>query len=389
MTSTAQPPATTSDTAMMRALAVRPGVPDSLHAREVRRPTVDDVANGRGVLVRLLRVGLDGTDHEIIKAEYGQAPPGDDFLIIGHENLGEVVEVGPNVPSSIRPGTLVVSTVRRPGHSIYDLIGRQDVTLDAVYYERGINLLHGYLSEWYVEDCAWVVSLAPALTRVGVLLEPTSVAEKGVGQAYALQRRLPLWRPERGLVVGAGTIGLLAALVLRLRGLDVTVYSRRPPPYRNSKLAEALGATYESSSLRPLPDVARDHGPFDIVLEASGFSPLAWAAADVLGKNGVLVLSSVTGGDRAAQIPSDHINQGFVLGNKVMVGTVNASREDFERGAHDLVLAETLYAGWLEQLLTTPVAGLADARTVVAALEDADTIKAFVEIAPSSRTTTR
>jgi glucose 1-dehydrogenase len=373
----------------MCALAVRPGVADSLHGREVRRPTVDDVPNGRGVLVRLLRVGLDGTDHEIIKAEYGQAPPGDDFLIIGHENLGEVVRVGPNVPSSIRPGTFVVSTVRRPGHSIYDLIGRQDVTLDDVYYERGINLLHGYLSEWYVEDCAWVVSLAPALSRVGVLLEPTAVAEKGVGQAYALQRRLPLWRPERGLVIGAGTIGLLAALVLRLRGLEVTVYSRRPPPYRNSKLAEALGAKYESSSLRALPDVARNHGSFDIVFEASGFSPLAWEAADVLGKNGVLVLSSVTAGNRSAQIPSDHINQGFVLGNKVMVGTVNASREDFERGAHDLVLAETLYPGWLEQLLTTPVTGLADARAVVAALEDAATIKAFVEIAGSSWTVTR
>jgi glucose 1-dehydrogenase len=375
----------TADAATMRAIAVRPGVADSLHAREVRRPQLDDIPNGRGVLVRVLRVGLDGTDHDIIKAEYGQAPPGDDFLIIGHENLGEVADVGPNVPRSIRPGGLVVSTVRRPGHSIYDLIGRQDVTLDDVYYERGINLLHGYLSEWYVEDCAWVVSLAPALSRVGVLLEPTSVAEKGIGQAYALQRRLPLWRPERGLVIGAGTIGLLAALVLRLRGLDVTVYSRRPGPYLNSELAEAIGARYESSSLRPLGDVARDHGPFDIAFEASGFSPLAWEAADVLGKNGVLVLSSVTGGDRTAQIPSDHVNQGFVLGNKVMVGTVNAPREDFERGADDHLLAEALYPGWLERLLTTPVNGLGDPAAVLAALEDEHTIKAHVEIgAPSA-----
>ncbi|TMC63845.1 MAG: glucose dehydrogenase, partial [Chloroflexi bacterium] len=132
----------------------------------------------------------------------------------------------------------------------------------------------------------------------------------------------------------------------RLRGLDVTVYSRRPGPYLNSELAEAIGAHYESSSLRPLPDVAREHGPFDIAFEASGFSPLAWEAADVLGKNGVLILSSVTGGGRSAEIPSDHINQGFVLGNKVMVGTVNAPREDFERGADDHVLAEALYPGW-------------------------------------------
>jgi len=370
--------------ATMRAIAVRPGVADSLHARDVRQPRVDDVSNGRGVLVRVLRMGLCGTDRDIIRAEYGQAPPGDDFLIIGHENLGEVVDVGPNVPPSIRPGGLVVSTVRRPGHSIYDLIGRQDITLDDVYYERGINLLHGYLSEWYVEDCAWVVPLGPALSSVGVLLEPTSVAEKGIGQAYALQRRLPLWRPERGLVIGAGTIGLLAALVLRLRGLDVTVYSRRPGPYLNSELAEAIGARYQSSSLRPLADVAREQGPFDIAFEASGFSPLAWAAADVLGKNGVLVLSSVTGGARTEEIPSDHINEGFVLGNKVMVGTVNASREDFERGANDQLLAEALYPGWLERLLTTPINGLADPAAVLRALEDQHTIKAHVEIAAPS-----
>jgi glucose 1-dehydrogenase len=373
------------DDATMHALAVHPGVADSLHARTVPRPRVADIPGGRGVLVRVLRLGLDGTDHEIIKAEYGQAPAGDDFLIIGHENLGEVVEVGPNVPSAIRPGTLVVSTVRRPGHSVYDLIGRQDVTLDDVYYERGINLLHGYLSEWYVEDCAWVVSLAPVLSSVGVLLEPTSVAEKGIGQAFALQRRLPLWRPTRGLVIGAGTIGLLAALVLRLRGLDVTVYSRRRGPYLNSDLVEAIGATYESSSVRPLADVSKDHGPFDVAFEASGFSPLVWEAADVLGKNGVLILSSVTGGDRTAEIPSDHINQGFVLGNKVMVGTVNASRDDFERGAHDLVIAESLYPGWLGRLLTTPVNGLGDPAPVVAALEDKATIKAYVEISAMSR----
>src|SRR5439155_3445837 len=131
-----------------------------------------------------LRVGVDGTDKEIVAAEYGQAPPGAGFLITGHESLGEVVEVGPNTPSSLRPGTLVVATVRRPGASVYDRIGMQDFTTDDVYFERGINLLHGYLTEYYVEDCAWVVPLPPGLREVGVLLEPTTVAEKGVNQAY-------------------------------------------------------------------------------------------------------------------------------------------------------------------------------------------------------------
>jgi threonine dehydrogenase-like Zn-dependent dehydrogenase len=219
------------------------------------------------------------------------------------------------------------------------------------------------------------------LSGVGVLLEPMSVAEKGIGQARAIQRRLPLWRPERALVIGAGTIGLLATLILRLRGLEVTVFSRREAPYLNSNLVEAIGAVYESSSSRSIEEVSTDHGPFDLIIEASGFSPFAWEAARVLRKDGVLVLSSVTGGDRTAEIPSDAINQGFVLGNKVMVGAVNASREDFERGADDLLLSEARFPGWLERLLTTPVQDLEDPRAVLTALEDRETIKAYVEIA--------
>src|SRR6266496_3248933 len=102
----------------MKALAVIPGRPNSMHLRDVPVPTVRDVPDGRGVLVKVLRVGVDGTDKEINAAEYGAAPEGHDFLITGHEGLGRVVEVGPNVPSRVQPGGLVVSTVRRPGTSI-------------------------------------------------------------------------------------------------------------------------------------------------------------------------------------------------------------------------------------------------------------------------------
>ena len=127
----------------MKAIAVRPGEPNSIHLREIPEPQVSDVPGGRGVKVRVLRVGVDGTDKEINAAEYGAAPEGDDFLIIGHENFGVVEEVGPNVPDTIRPGGYVVASVRRPGSSIYGKIGLQDFTTDDVYFERGINLRHG------------------------------------------------------------------------------------------------------------------------------------------------------------------------------------------------------------------------------------------------------
>src|SRR5438477_11114850 len=231
----------------MKAIAVHPGKPNSIHLEDVPRPKVTDVPDGRGVLVRVLRVGVDGTDKEINAAEYGAAPPGDDFLIIGHENFGEVVEAGPNVPDTITPGTYVVASVRRPGSSIYGKIGLQDFTTDDVYYERGINLLHGYLTEYYVEDSDFVCPLPRTLREVGVLLEPTTVGEKGINQAYEIQRRLKVWQPRRAAILGSGTIGLLMALAARLRGLELTVFSLPRKPYRNADLVEELGGVYVSS----------------------------------------------------------------------------------------------------------------------------------------------
>ena len=365
----------------MRAVAVFPGKPDSLHLREVPRPHLEDVPGGRGVLVKILRVGSCGTDGEIVEGLFGSAPKGDDYLIIGHENLGRVVEVGPNVSSSLQPGTLVVATVRRPGDSIYDQIGMQDMTTDDAR-ERGINLIHGFLAEYYVDDAAFLVPLPDSLEAVGVLLEPLSIAEKGIRQAFEIQGRLRVWHPERAAVLGAGPIGLLTALALRLRGIEVAVYSRRRPPYLNSELLEAIGARYISSSDSTLAQLADAAGPFDLIFDATGSSPLAFGAAEILGKNGVLILASVTGGDVTAELPTDHINQGFVLGNKVMVGTVNSHRDDFVEGVEDLLRSEAFYPGWLAQLITTRVEGLEHHDEMLRHLrDDRDAIKVVVEVA--------
>jgi threonine dehydrogenase-like Zn-dependent dehydrogenase len=365
----------------MKAIAVYPGKPHSMHLEEVPMPKITDIPNGQGALVKVLRVGVDGTDKEINAAEYGMAPEGEQFLITGHENFGQVVEVGPNVPDTIRPGTYVVATVRRPGHSIYDQVGLQDMTTDDVYYERGINLRHGYLTEYYVEDAAYIVTLPGSLREVGVLLEPLTVAEKGLNQAYEIQRRLKVWQPRRAAVVGAGTIGLLATLAMRLRGLEVTCYSRRLPPYRNSDLITELGARYISSQQSALAHASEKYGPFDLIFEASGFSPMVFQAAEALGKNGVLMLSSVTGGENKVEVNADKINEGFVLGNKVMVGTVNASHVDFVSGVNDLVKAEAFFPGWLNKLLTTRVNGLENyAEMLRHLIEDKEAIKVYIEV---------
>src|SRR4051795_6603609 len=158
----------------MKAIAVIPGRPNSVHLAELAKPSLSDVPDGRGVLVKVLRVGVDGTDKEINAAEYGAAPPGYEFLVIGHEGFGIVEEVAEGV-TEFKRGDYVVATVRRPGKSIYDVIGTNDMTTDDTYFERGINLRHGYLTEQYVDDVEFIVKVPKGLKHVGVLLEPTTV----------------------------------------------------------------------------------------------------------------------------------------------------------------------------------------------------------------------
>jgi glucose 1-dehydrogenase len=382
---TSRPEAGAAGQRTMKAIAVHPCKADTMHLREVPRPSIDEVPGGRGVLVQVLRVGVDGTDKEINAAEYGAAPPGDDYLITGHESFGRVVEIGPGV-SDLAVGDYVVATVRRPGSSIYDQIGTYDMTTDDTYYERGINLRHGFLAEYYVDDPEYIVKVPPMLREVGVLLEPTTVVEKGIAQAFEIQRRLRVWRPRKAAVMGAGTIGLLAALVLRLRGLDVTVFGRTAAPYLNSDLIQDLGARYISTATTPILNAAATHGPFDIIFEATGASAVVFESMRALAKNGVLVLSSVTGGDRMIQVPADRINLEFVLGNKVMVGTVNANREYFELGVKDLTHAEAQYTGWLKRLLTHPVKGLENWKLLLDTLSTArGAIKVYCEVAEDPR----
>ncbi len=365
----------------MKAIAVFPGKAGSIHLTEVPKPSVQDIPNGRGVLVKVLRVGVDGTDKEINAAEYGQAPPGSDFLVIGHESFGQVEAVGPKV-TEVKPGDYVAATVRRPGSSIYDEIGTYDMTTDDTYFERGINLRHGFLTEYYVDEPEYIIRVPEGLKHVGVLMEPTSIAEKGIVQAYEIQRRLHVWQPRRAAVLGTGPLGLLATLFLRLRGLEVVALGRTRPPFLNAQLIEELGARYVSTQDLTLKQASDKFGPFDIIIEGTGFSPLVFEAMDALAKNGVLVMVSITGGDRKVEIPADKINLGFVLGNKVAVGTVNANREYFEIGAKDLSQAELQYPGWLSKLLTHPVDGLANYEKMIKLLtEEKGAIKVYVNVA--------
>jgi len=332
----------------MRAVVVTPKQPHS--TRLIERPIPE-----RGpdeYFIRCLEVGIDGTDQEIVAGLYGEAPHGEDVLILCHESLGEVVE-GCSSDEIFCVGDLVVPTVRRPDpeRCLNCRVGEFDFCLNGKYRERGIKQLHGYLSDYYAERAEYLIRIPAESRRIAVLLEPLAVVEKAYRQVSEIQRRMR-WQPARVVVVGAGSIGMLAMMIGLLRGLEVVVYSRHDPQGTRAEILRNTGATYVNSDKQTMEDMAKELGAPDILFEATGHSPFAWQGAGILRTNGIACLLSVTGGDREAVIPSDRLNANLVLGNRLIFGSVNQHRIDFEQALVDLTAAEQRWPGLTAKYIT-------------------------------------
>ena len=372
----------------MKAVAVTPGTKHSVHQRDIPEPTLDtqphphvcQVAEGKGVLVEVLKVGVDATDREVNEALYGAAPPGSDFLVIGHESFGRVLEVGRDVKTLV-PGDYVSCTVRRPGGSLYDKIGRNDITSEETYYERGINLAHGFMAERFVDDAEYMVKVPRELKHLGVLAEPASVCAKAIEQAYQAQLRMQVWEPKRAFVMGAGQIGLLATMMLKLRGIEVFTLATRPGPHLKSEIVEAFGATYVGTKQTSIPDLAKQVGKPDIIFEATGNAGVCFQSMEVLAHNGVLIWTSITGGQYDVAFNGAKINLDWVLGNKLLLGSVNGNRRHFEQGIQAMSLGEHTYPGVIGRILTNPIAGFDGYQDMMKQLEDKEALKVFVNIA--------
>jgi threonine dehydrogenase-like Zn-dependent dehydrogenase len=332
----------------MRAVAVTPGTRDSLHFRDdAPEPRPGD----HDTLVRVLETGVCGTDMEIQQGRYGEAPPDSPYLILGHENFG-VVESSPD-GSPLAPGQLVVSTVRRPcpENCPQCAIGRNDNCITANYTERGIRRRHGFMSERYVEDPRYLIPVPAHLRGFGVLVEPMSVVQKGIDQAWRAQQRMD-WAPRQALVLGAGPIGILAAAALRMRGLEVTVAAHgREGSFKDVLLRDA-GIRYVSTQTTPIEEMPRAFGHLDVVFEATGAVQVIVPAMRAVGTNGVCVLSSVTEAGNTLDVDVGGLNHDVVLGNRLVVGTVNGGRHHFEGAVRDLETAEERLPGWMARLVT-------------------------------------
>ncbi|HKW05615.1 MAG TPA: glucose 1-dehydrogenase [Nitrososphaerales archaeon] len=299
--------------------------------------------------LQVQKIGICGTDRDIISGFYGESPIGSDYLVIGHESLSRVSALGAGV-SGFKKGDLVVPTVRRncPENCLNCKGGQSDMCLTGHYQEHGIKGLHGFAREFAISDSRFVVKLPETLSDVGVLLEPLTVVEKGELQSYKLEQGRMKWKPTKAIVLGAGPVGLLATALLRLRDLDVDTVATRSMDSPKAKLVQQTGATYVNAKETPLNTLEKK---YDIVLEVTGNPSVAFESQRLTGVNGVVCLlgiydSSTQSGDAGKQFTD------MVLGNKVLFGSVNANKTYFERGVRDLLAIRKKWSGFLEKIIT-------------------------------------
>lgn len=335
----------------MQALAVFPSK-KQIDLLDIPEPRL---TGANEVLLRVREVGLCGTDREIASFEYGVPPAGADHLVLGHESLAEVVEAGPKV-RNLKAGDLVAAMVRRPcphAECRACRAGRQDFCETGDYIERGIKGIDGFLTEYVVEDEAYLVKVPPALADVAVLVEPLTVVAKAANQLRAIFHRLP-FDPgqQRGLVLGAGPIGILGAMVLIANNIETTVYSRDSEESAQAALVRSLGAQYVSSTSTPFERLSKNIGGFDVVLEAVGFAPLMMAASHALKPNGILALTGVPPELVTAELNVGRTLRDLVLRNNVVFGTVNAGHGDHLAAIQFLEQFMILFPDSLRSLIT-------------------------------------
>lgn len=344
----------------MRAVGVVPG------QREVCliQHAAPRITGAYDVKIRTLDVGICGTDKEICTFVYGSPPAGFDYLVLGHECLGVVVEVGSGV-SVFRPGDLVVPSVRRPcphPNCRPCRVDLQDFCSTGDFTERGIKMTHGFMTEYYVEEEKYLTLVPPELRDVAVLVEPLTVAEKALAQVWQIQQRFP-WTPPadpekgpgyglRAVVLGAGPVGILGTMALLANGFETFVYSRSAAPNPKSELVESLGAKYISSKTESVEQFAEQVGNFDLVYEAVGAARISFQVLKALGLNGIFVFTGIPAPKPPIDIDADILMRNIVLKNQVVVGTVNADRTAFQAAIRDLGVFIHRWPSELKALIT-------------------------------------
>jgi threonine dehydrogenase-like Zn-dependent dehydrogenase len=324
---------------------------------------VPDITKPTQVKIRMLQIGVCGTDRDICAFQYGTPPKDSDYLIIGHESLGEVVEVGKDV-TRFSTGDLVVLMVRRPCRHEECFAcrnGRQDFCFTGDFTERGIKELHGFMSEFVVDEERYINRVPRALKDIAILTEPLTIAEKALTQVWQLQQRLP-WGPHpagqklgynhKAVVLGAGPVGLLGAMVLLQAGFQTFVYSRGQSSSPVAQLVNSLGAKFISSETSNPESLSQQVGNIDLVYEATGAAQVSFEVMEVIGINSVMVFTGIPGLKGPINVDADLIMRNMVLKNQIVLGTVNADRSAFENAVRDLESFDQQWPEAIRSLIT-------------------------------------
>jgi threonine dehydrogenase-like Zn-dependent dehydrogenase len=326
----------------MRALTVAPGTANSARVDDIPEPPRSDGA----VLVRTLALGVCGTDREIVAGAYGWAPPGEQRLVIGHESLGKVEDAPAG--SGFKAGDLVVGIVRRPDPVPCPscAVGEWDMCRNGRYTERGIKERNGYGSDFFRIEPDFLIRLDPSLGLNGVLVEPTSVVAKAWDHTERIGRRSRAWQPRKLLVTGAGSIGLLAALMGMQRGLDVHVLDHNDSGPK-SEIVRDLGGMFHLGSVKDLDGLKPD-----ILMECTGAPSVVGDALGRTASGGIVCLVGVSAPGHDVEVDIGQVNRTMVLDNDTVFGSVNANRQHYEDAVATLQHANQK---WLGRLITRRV----------------------------------
>ncbi len=328
----------------MRAVVVTPPEKMSVQLMEIHKPEPKE----NEALLRILKVGLDATDREINDGYYGEPPEGSPYLVLGHEAVGIVEEIGENV-KGVSVGDTVVPTVRRPcvQNCLNCRKGEVDMCTTGDYSEHGILKLHGFASDYAVSDADYLVKVPEEVREEAVFLEPLSIVEKGISQVFKIQERT-VWDPEETLVVGADPLGLLATIVLRLKGFNVLNMSRNRVQSTKADIVRDVGGEYLDERVNPFISI---DDKFDIIIEASGAASAALETCEIVKQNGILCFLGLY---REIQECEDfgRIFRNMVLGNRVVFGSVSSNKKHFEMGIKDLLEIKRKYPEVMEKLVS-------------------------------------
>lgn len=339
----------------MKAIAITPGKGE---ARLIDRPEVN-ISSPDEVKLKVLQVGICGTDREETSGGRADAPLGSNELVIGHEMFGRVVETGNNV-KKVKKGDFALFMVRRPcSHCKPCHNRRSDLCSTGDYTERGIKGLDGFQAEYVVDKEEYLICAPNEISDIGVLTEPTSVVEKAINESLLIQSsRLPgtdisKWLVgKKALIAGIGPIGLLAAFVLKLKGAELFGLDIVDENSARPSILKEIGGTYINGQNTNAENIDTHYGKMDFILEATGIAKLELQLMDALALNGIYVLTGIPSGDRPVCILGSTLMRQMVLMNHIMLGSVNASYDHYNDAVNDLVKIKQRWPQTINKIIT-------------------------------------